>query len=1004
MKARRWLSVLLVFLVACGGAKPGPATPGSNEQATANGSAQPATSNDAVLPLWPEVKKGKLANGLTYYILKHGKPEKRALLWLAVNAGSNLEADDQRGLAHFTEHMAFNGTKRFPEAAIIEYLQKIGMRFGADLNAYTNFDETVYQLEVPTDDKTYVAKGLDILRDWAGNVTFAPAEVEKERGVVLEEWRLGRGAGQRIFDKQAKVLFKGSRYADRLPIGDPEVIKKAPRDAMVRFYKDWYRPDLMAVIAVGDIDPATIEAEIQSKFADLTGPANPRPRVRAEVPKPNGTRITIDTDRELPGVRISVYNLVPHRSEATANDYRRLIVELLYGQIVNERLTTIGRRADAPFTIAGVGAQGVTREIDAFTRFAQVKDGKVEDAVRALFTEVIRVERHGFTQSELDRARANLARFYEQIDAEAMTSDSSEYSAEITRNFFEGELMIGRKAEKEHTLKILPTITVPELEALANSYGGAENRVIMIAGPEGEKAIALPTRDRVLALISEVEKAKVDAWEDKAVATTLLATPPAPGKIVKESKVDAVGVTEWRLSNGVRVVVKPSDFEADDVSVSGDSPGGLAMASNKEFLNARFADDIAGFGGVGELDGETLRKALTGKHVAVAASIGETTESIDASGSARDLETMFQLIYLKMTAPRKDAQIFEVWKANTVQQLTEQLRSPEFQFALESQAVLYKGNVRMTLPAPGDFAKIDQDKAIAFYRDRFGDASDFTFVIVGQVDLAKLKPLVEQYLASLPAKGRKEKERDAGVRRVKGVVKKQWSLGQEKASVALTFHGDDKWTRDKERDMMILGQVFGMKLRETLREDMGGVYGVQAGGQLERTGHQERAFTIQFGCAPDAADKLIKATLDEASAVAKNGADAEQLEKIKAQLLRQRETLMRTNDFWLAWLSSAYRYGDDPTLILDPSKIIARITSDNIKASAKRFLDPKQYYQAVMMPPGAATGAFRAPRAVRPMLPRHVEEPRSSVRFGRASRFASNRLASHPGAVDGLRL
>ncbi|MGE3543177.1 MAG: insulinase family protein, partial [Kofleriaceae bacterium] len=662
----------------------------------------------------------------------------------------------------------------------------------------------------------------------------------------------------------------------------------------------------------------------------------------------------IDTDRELPGVRVSVFNLVPHRSESTANDYRRLILEQLYGQIVNERLTTIGRRPDAPFTIAGVGARGITREIDAFTRFAQVKNGKVEDAIRALFTEVIRVDRHGFTQSELDRARANLARFYEQIDAEAMTSDSAEYSDEITRNFFEGELMIGRTAEKELTLKVLPTVTVAELEALASSYGGAENRVIMIAGPEGEKAIALPTRDRVLAIISGVEKATVDPWEDKAVATELIATPPTPGKVVKESKIEAVGVTEWKLSNGVRVVVKPSDFEADDVSVSGDSPGGLAMASTKELLNARFADDIAGFGGVGALDGETLRKALAGKHVAVSASIGETIESIDASASARDLETMFQLIYLKMTAPRKDAQIFEVWKANTAEQLTEQLRSPEFQFAVQSQEVLYKGNPRRTLPAPSDFAKIDQDKALAFYRNRFGDASDFTFVIVGEVDLAKLKPLVEQYLASLPAKGRKEKEKDAGVRRVAGVVKKQWSLGQEKASVALTFHGDEKWSRDKERDMMILGQVFGMRLREILREEMGGVYGVQARGEIERTGHQERTFGIQFGCAPEAVEKLIKATFEEAGAVAKNGVAADHLAKVKEQLLRQRETLMRTNDFWLAWLSSAYRYGDDPTIILDPSKIIARITNDNIKASAKRFLDTKQYYQAVMMPPAAA--------------------------------------------------
>ena len=963
MTCRRLLILALATLVACGGSKPkttgttATGGGGGNGAGSATTPVATGTGDDAVLPLWPKVKQGVLPNGLTYYILPHKKPENRAFLWLAVNAGSILEDDDQKGLAHFDEHMAFNGTKNFPKAALVNYLEKIGMRFGADLNAYTSFDETVFQLEVPTDKPEFVGKGLDILRDWAGNVSYEPTEVEKERGVVLEEWRLGRGAFERLQKKQSKVIYKGSRYADRNPIGEPDIIKKAPRDALYRFYKDWYRPDLMAVIAVGDIDPAAIEKEITARFGDLKRADKPRPRIHGEVPKADGTRVSIETDKELPFSIVSVSNLFPHRSESTLKDFRRIVAEQLYGQIINERLASISRRPDAPFAGAQVGVQSDTREIDQFARQAQAKGGKEEDTLRALFTEVLRVEKHGFTQSELDRARTNIARVYEQnADAEA-TSDSSDYTAEITRNFFEHEFMIGRAAERDFTLKDLPLITVQELNDLAKSFGGAENRAIALAGPEGKP---LPTEKRVLEIIAEVEKTKIDPWEDKAVNTALIASgkQPKPGKVTKEKTLDSIGTTEWTLSNGATVVLKPTDFEADAIALSGDSPGGLAVATAKQFPNARFADDVAGIGGVGELDEETLQKALAGKRVSVSASIGETTESVDGNASARDTETMFQLVYLRMTAPRKDAEAFGVWKSTSSEQLTNRLRVPEVQFALQSQDVLFKGNARRKPPTAEDVNKVDQDQALAFYKDRFGDATDFTFTIVGQFDLAKIKPLVETYLASLPAKGRKEKEKDLSIRRVTGVVKKTWNIGSEpKAHVSVAFHGDEAWTRDKERDMFILSSVMSIRLREILREDMGGVYGVGAGGGLARSPHQERTFSLQFGCAPDAVDKLLKAAFDEFTKIGKDGIGADYLDKVKQTFLRERETSMKTNGFWIDWLSASYRFQEDPTIILDPSKVLARMTSDNVKAAAKHYIDFKQYYQAVLMPAAGATTA-----------------------------------------------
>jgi zinc protease len=483
---------------------------------------------------------------------------------------------------------------------------------------------------------------------------------------------------------------------------------------------------------------------------------------------------------------------------------------------------------------------------------------------------------------------------------------------------------------------------------LAKSYGGADNRAIVIAGPDGKP---LPDQGKVLAIVDEVAKLQIDAWQDKAAATALMAQPPKAGTVTKESKIESIGVTEWTLSNGVRVIVKPTDFEADVFSISGNSPGGLAMASAKEWPHARFADDVAALGGVGELDDESLDKILAGKQAAAGASISETIESVDGGGSVRDIETVMQLVYLRMTAPRKDQAAIDTWKENTSQALTNQLRVPEVQYSLENSKVLFQNNARRTAPKPEDVQKIDSDKALAFYKSRFGDASDFTFVIVGAVDLAKLKPLVETYLASLPAKGRKEKEKDPGVRRVKGVVKKSWSYGSEpKARVQMLFHGDEKWTRDNDRDMFILGQALGMKLRETLREDLGGVYGVGAGGSIARAPRQERSFNIGFGCDPSRVDELIGAAQKEIAVVQKDGVSQDYLDKIKAQFTREREVQLRNNGFWSNWLESTARFGDDPTIILDPTKMTARMTVENVKAAAKRYLDGKTYYQSVLLP------------------------------------------------------
>jgi zinc protease len=769
----------------------------------------------------------------------------------------------------------------------------------------------------------------------------------------------------RLFDKHSKVLYKGSRYADRITIGLPEILDKASRDTLYRYYKDWYRPDMMAVIAVGDFEPSQIENEIKARFGDLKNPEKPRLRPSGGVPPAEGTRVSIQTDREATGTTVSIQNLIPHRAEASKRDYRRIVAEQVYTAVLNERLYSLQRKPDAPFLNAGGSIGQSLRTVDSFSRYAGAKEGKLEDALRVLLTEVVRIEKHGITQTELDRAITNRKRAMERSAETADTRNSREFTDEITRNFFEAEEMVGPQREKDLSLEILPTLTLAELNKLGTSFGGAEGRVILISGPEGKP---LPSKERVLAIVDEVNKSQVAPFEDSAPTTALMEKAPTPGKITGEKKIDKIGVTEWTLSNGVKVIVKPTDFEIDSVLIGGSSPGGEATVSDKEYPNARWGDEVAGLGGVGNYDVEMLAKLLAGKQARASAGIGEVSESIDAGGSVKDLETIFQLIHLRMTAPRKDEQAFGVWRNNFAEQITNALRSPEFRYARESQLALWKGNLRRKPPEPKDIQAIDQDKALAFYKNRFGDASDFTFVIVGAVKLEDLKPLVETYLASLPAKGRKEKEKDLKIRKLGGAVKKEFKLGSEpKASVSVDFHGDYKWTRDNERDMFILSQVTSILLREVMREDMGGVYGVGAGGFISRSPSQERSFSVRFGCDPARVDELVKAVFDNNERMKKDlSADElksmnDALDRVKQTFLRTRETDLRRNGWWLGQLARAYRYGDDPTIILDTESTTKRMTAENVKASAKKFFDAKTYYETVMLPENAAAAPAPAP-------------------------------------------
>ena len=590
----------------------------------------------------------------------------------------------------------------------------------------------------------------------------------------------------------------------------------------------------------------------------------------------------------------------------------------------------------------------MTRQYAAFSRDAAPKDGQLEPTLAALFAEVLRVERHGFTASELERARKTVLTSARQSAREATKEDATSYASELTRHFFEGELVIGRAAEAALVEEQAPTVTLEEVNRLARAWGGADNRVITIAGPS---TVTMPTRDQVLAIVADVEGRELPPWTDAPPPAPLMAKAPAPGKVLSEVTYPEIGVTEWKLSNGARVVVKPTDFENQRVHLTASSPGGTALVPDKDFTTARMAIGAVQVGGLGELSATDLGKVLAGTTARGSFWMSENEEGVSGSASTDELETMFQLVHLGFTAPRKDALAFAAWKLGQKTFLARRDAVAETVFADALAAAMSKGHLRRKPVVAADLDKVDLDRALAIHQQRFGDASDFTFVIVGNVEPSALRPLVETYLASLPGKGRKDAWKDVGVRRPTGVVEKVVHAGTEpKAQVSITFHGDETWSKDAQRDVAILGAVLRIRLREILREDMSGVYGVGAYGGVSRKPRQERSFIVRFGCAPENVEALKRAVYDEIARIQQDGVSQEYLDKVKETMRRELETDSEDNTWWSRQLDDAYTFGDDPRQIVDLDGTLARATVANVKASARRYLDKKRQVVGVLLP------------------------------------------------------
>ena len=739
----RWIhanaAVLATLFVSCAGQQTPTSTSVAPTQSVDTEQAATSSTGSGVdletqLSVDPKLRHGVLSNGVRFYIRVNEKPEQRAELRLAVNAGSMQEDEDQLGLAHFVEHMAFNGTANFQKQELVDYLEGIGMKFGPDINAYTSFDETVYMLQVPTDDEETVQTAFQILEDWAHNVSLEGEEIDKERGVVVEEWRLGRGADARIRDKQFPVLFKGSRYADRLPIGEKSILEKTPYEALRRFYRDWYRPDLMAVVAVGDFDPDEIEALIRKHFEPLQAPSDERSRELYPVPGHEETLYAITTDPEATSTSVGVYYKLDKRGSGTVGDYRRSIAEELYHSMVNSRLNEIRQQAEPPFIFAFSTSAGFVRSRDIYLQAAGVQEGEVDSGLAALLAEIERVDRFGFTQTELDRTKTELLRQYEQAYAERDKRRSGTYAGEYVRVFLEDEPTPGIERELELVRDLLPTIDLEELNQLASDWITESNRVVLVSAPE--KSGASPTTEEQLASIFQaVEAGQLVPYVDRVRDTPLIATSPKAGVVTSEAKIEEIGVTEWTLANGARVILKPTDFKNDQVLISAYSPGGTSLATDAQFPSASFATTLIGEGGLGEFDLVELEKALAGKIAGIDAYISELEEGIEGGASPQDLETMFQLLYLTFTAPRSDPDAYQSFMARIRSFVENRSSRPEAVFGDEILVRRYDNHPRRQ-PLTLDYLELIRlDTAYDHYEDRFADASDFTFLMVGNFRL-----------------------------------------------------------------------------------------------------------------------------------------------------------------------------------------------------------------------------------------------------------------------------
>ena len=907
------------------------------------------------IPTDPNVRIGKLDNGLTYYIRHNELPEKRADFYIAQKVGSILEEDNQRGLAHFLEHMCFNGTKNFPDKTLIQYLESIGVKFGENLNAYTSIDETVYNISnVPVIRDGVVDSCLLILHDWADDLTLDPKEIDSERGVIHEEWRTSTNAMMRMYEKALPTLYPESKYAYRLPIGIMEVVDNFPYQALRDYYEKWYRPDQQGIVVVGDIDVDKIEAKIKKIFSPIKMPDNPAEREYFQVPDNKETIVAIETDKE----QANPVAYLCYKHEAIPNEQKGnmdyLVVNYMKSMIenmLNARLNELTQTANPPFIFAQVSDQEflISKTKDAFTGIVASKEDGIDSAITAIVREIERVHKFGFTASEYARAKADYLRMLESAYNERNKVKNGAYVDEYVRHFIDNEPIPGIENEYAIMNQIVPNLSVEMVNNLIPALVTDSNLVVNVFFPEKE-GLKVPSKEEILAAVNKVKAETLTAYEDKVSDEPLISEKPQGGKITKQEN-GPFGSTILTLSNGVRVILKSTDFKADEIRMRAFSPGGSSLFPNDEIININVMNDVASIGGLGNFSNVDLEKVLAGKKASVSASVGGNTEGLSGSCSPKDFETLMQLVYLSFTAPRMDNDAFTSFKNRLQASLANQEANPMTALQDTLQKALYMGHPR-TIRMKADMVdKIDYTKVMEMYKDRFKDASDFTFILVGNVDVEAVKPLIESYLGALPSINRKETFKDNHIEMRKGIYKNEFIRQQEtpKVNNFISYSGTCAYTLRNDILMSMTDQLLNLIYTEKVREDEGGTYGVYPMGQLVKYPTERAVLQIFFNTAPDKQDKLMKIIYAEAEAFAKNGPDEASLNKVKEYMLKKHNENLKENGYWLNSIDEYLYTGINP--IKDYEQIVNGITAKDIQKFANELLKQKNQITVSMISP-----------------------------------------------------
>ncbi len=911
------------------------------------------------LPIDSGVRIGHLDNGLTYYIRHNELPKQRCEFHIAQAVGAILEEDHQNGLAHFLEHMAFNGTEHFPGKGIINYFESIGVNFGGNINAYTALDETVYRLsEVPTIREGIIDSALLVMHDWSHSLLLEGDEIDSERGVIREEWRTRGTAERRMWSKMNPLMFPGSQYAKRDVIGDTAVINNFSYDALRDYYHKWYGPDLQAIVVVGDIDVDAIEAKIKKLWADVPARENrgERPIYSVEDNKEPIVAVVTDSEGQLTRIRMDFKkNQLPEMLKGTIVDYQQDMLNNLITAMIDHRFEELSQDPAAPFIGGGAGYIELVKAKDSFVSLVVAKEGKEKEAYKSLLEQMEKLRRYGFTADELERAKTDMLTSYEKSYNERQSVRNIQYTREYIRNFLDGEPIPGIRWEYDFAKQVLPMITVDMVNQLAQTLPSEENLIISFTAPEKE-GVVLPTEPEIRQMLADVRNQEITAPVEEKTDMTLVKKAPKAGKIKKAVKNEALGTTEMTLKNGVRVIIKPTEFKQDEILMSAYSEGGLSMTDTEDLPSATYAAAIVEYGGIADMNNIQLQKVLTGKHVSVSPSINQHAETMDGNSNVRDFETMLQLTYLYFTAPRKDPQTYEALMSMIETQLKNKETNHKaiFRDSVSMMATSY--SPRTVLWNTETLKKVNLDKAFGIFRQRFADPADFTFTFTGNInpDDRQTQRLIAQWLGGLKTgKCKKQREHfiDRGVRAPKG-VQKNWFERQmtiHQTTNRIQYSAEMPYSLATDLNMEVIGRVLDMRYLESVREREGGSYGVGVAGYLNRLPIPQATLLIQFDTDPEKENRLLEVIYEEIDTIIKNGPRADDLQKAKESMLKDFEEDKEKNSWWdNTVLPEYYRY--NVNYLADYEQAVRGITGETVQQTLKKLVDAGNRFEVVMSP------------------------------------------------------